>query len=100
MVAPTSTLTRFISAKDDNDKKSLVWGVITDSQRVMRLSLRDFRPHVGLLAACGHKDLAARLTGDYLDSYAEGLNKFMRELREITRSSRETYLHKPEPPYD
>ena len=38
VVAPTSTLTRFISAKDDNDKKTLVWGVITDAQGVMRIS--------------------------------------------------------------
>jgi hypothetical protein len=27
-VAKTSTLTRFITAKDDNDKKTLAWGVI------------------------------------------------------------------------
>jgi hypothetical protein len=95
MVAPISTLTRFSSAKDDNDKKTLVWGVITDAQGVMRLSLRDFRPHVGLLVACGQRDLAARLTQHYLDAYARGLNKFMRELREITWSSREA-----EPSYD
>ncbi|HLO18826.1 MAG TPA: hypothetical protein VK206_28600, partial [Anaerolineales bacterium] len=30
-VAKTSTLTRFITAKDDNDKKTLAWGVITDA---------------------------------------------------------------------
>lgn len=89
-VVSSSTLTRFISAKDDNDKKSLVWGVITDAQGVMRLSLRDFRPHVALLAACGHKDLASRLAQHYLDTYAQGLNQFIRELRQITQASRET----------
>lgn len=88
-VVPSSTLTRFISAKDDNDKKSLVWGVITDAQGVMRLSLRDFRPHVALLAACGHKDLASRLAQHYVDTYAQGLNQFIRELRQITQASRE-----------
>lgn len=89
-VAPSSSLTRFISAKDDNDKKTLVWGAITDAQGVMRLSLRDFRPHVALLAACGCKDLAACLTQHYLDAYAQGLNQFIRELRQITQASRET----------
>ncbi|MBE7473960.1 MAG: hypothetical protein DPW09_23785 [Anaerolineae bacterium] len=91
-VVPGSTLTRFISAKDDNDKKTLVWGVLTDAQGVLRLTLRDFRPHGALLLACGHKALAQRLTQHYLDAYAEGLNKFAQELRQITQSSRETHL--------
>ena len=63
-VAPTSTLTRFITAKDDNEKKTLAWGVITDAQGVTRISLRDFRPHVALLVACGCKDLATRIVLD------------------------------------
>jgi hypothetical protein len=95
-VAPTSTLTRFITAKDDNDKKTLAWGVITDASGVMRLSLRDFRPHVSLLAACGHQDLAVRLTQDYLEAYARGLNTFVADLQRITRASRETQQQKPE----
>ncbi|MCK6624046.1 MAG: hypothetical protein L6R45_02595 [Anaerolineae bacterium] len=94
-VAAGSTLTRFISAKDDNDKKTLVWGVLTDAQGVMHLTLRDFRPHGALLLACGHKALAQRLTQHYLDAYAEGLNKFAQELRQITQSSRETHLGNP-----
>ncbi|HXV44852.1 MAG TPA: hypothetical protein VEC96_17445, partial [Anaerolineae bacterium] len=93
-VAPGSTLTRFISAKDDNDKKTLVWGVLTDAQGVVRLTLRDFRPYGALLIACGRKDLASRLTQDYVDTYAKGLNQFVRELRQITQSSRETNLRK------
>ncbi len=92
VVAPGSSLTRFASAKDDNDKKTLVWGVLTDAQGVMRISLRDFRPHVGQLIACGHKDLAARLAQDYLDAYAHGLNRYVQELRRITQASRETIL--------
>jgi hypothetical protein len=95
-VVPSSTLTRFISAKDDNNKKTLVWGVITDAQEVMRLSLRDFRPHVALLLACGHKALATRLSQDYLDTYAQGLNQFISQLRQITQSNRETQVRKPE----
>lgn len=95
-VAPTSTLTRFITAKDDNEKKTLAWGVITDARGVMRISLRDFRPHVGLLEMAGHKDIAVRITQDYLETYAQGLNRYIRELQRITRASRETRLTRPE----
>ncbi len=93
-VASTSTLTRFLSAKDDNDKKTLVWGVITDAQGVMHLSLRDFRPHVALLTACGQSDLARRLVQHYLDSYAHGLNHFVRELYQIAHPTQVTRLRK------
>jgi hypothetical protein len=93
-VAPNSTLTRFITAKDDNEKKTLAWGVITDARGVMRISLRDFRPHVAVLAACGCHDLATRIAQDYLSTYAHGLNDFIRDLQRITRASRETRLLK------
>jgi hypothetical protein len=93
-VAPSSTLTRFITAKDDNEKKTLAWGVITDAQGVLRLTLRDFRPHVGLLEAAGRKDLAVHMAQDYLDAYANGLNDFVRDLRRLTLASRETHLSK------
>jgi hypothetical protein len=89
-VAKTSSLTRFTSAKDDNTKKTLVWGVLTDAQGAMHLSLRDFRPHVGLLAAIGRQDLAKHIAQDYLDAYAQGLNRYIHELRWITLASRET----------
>ncbi len=95
-VAPTSTLTRFITAKDDNEKKTLAWGVITDAQGVTRISLRDFRPHVALLVACERKELATRVAEDYLESYVHGLNDLIRDLRHITRASRETRMVKPE----
>ncbi len=95
-VAPTSTLTRFMSAKDDSDKRTLVWGVMTDANGVMRITLRDFRPHVALLEGVGRKDLAARITQDYLETYAHGLNGFIRDLQLITRSSRTTQPEKPE----
>jgi len=89
-VAKTSSLARFIAAKDDNNKKTLVWGVLTDAQSTMHLTLRDFRPHVGLLAAIGRQDLARHIAQDYLDAYANGLNRYIYELRWITLASRET----------
>lgn len=95
-VAPTSTLTRFITAKDDNEKKTLAWGIISDAKGVMRISLRDFRPHVGLFEAIGRKDVATRITQDYLEAYAGGLNRYVQALQRITLASRETRLAKPE----
>lgn len=82
-VAPTSSLMRFSTAKDDHSKKTLAWGIITDATGVMRISLRDFRPHVALLAQVGHLDLANQITQDYLDTYAHGLNNYIRDLRHI-----------------
>jgi hypothetical protein len=96
MVAPTSTLSRFMTAKDDNDKKTLAWGVITDAQGVMRITLRDFRPHVSQLTQVGRKDLATDIVQDYLQAYARGLNTFVGDLGRITQTSRETGLFKPE----
>jgi hypothetical protein len=93
-VVSTSTLTRFMTAKDDNDKKTLAWGVITDAQGVMRLSLRDFRPHVALLIAAGQAELAGQITQHYLDTYANGLNLYIKDLRRIVEASRETQLAK------
>jgi hypothetical protein len=86
-VVPGSSLTRFITAKDDNDKKTLAWGIITDSEGIMRVTLRDFRPHVALLEAAGRKDIATLITQDYLDTYAHGLNAYIRQLRDITEIS-------------
>ena len=91
-VAATSTLTRFLSAKDDNEKKNLVWGVLIDAEGVMRVTLRDFRPHVRLFVETGYQVLANQITQDYLDSYASGINQFVTDLRRITVASRETRL--------
>lgn len=91
-VAPSSSLTRFHTAKDDNENKTLAWGVITDARGVMHISLRDFRPHVGALIAAGQRRLATRLAQHYLDTYATGLNTYIGELQRITASSRETRL--------
>lgn len=99
-VALTSTLTRFITAKDDNEKKTLMWGVLTDAQGVMRVTLRDFRPHVASLAAVGQKDLARRITQHYLDAYGHGLNNFVLDLQHITQTSHESRLRQSERSHD
>ncbi len=94
-VVPSSSLSRFITAKDDNEKKTLAWGVLTDAGGVMHLSLRDFRPHVRLLDEAGQRSLARRIAQEYLDTYVDGLNRFVDDLHRITRASRETQLSAP-----
>lgn len=89
-VVPSSTLTRFITAKDDNEKKTLAWSVITDADGMMRLALRDFRPHVRKLIEAGERELAVEMVDDYLKIYAEGFNRYIAELYRITAASRET----------
>ena len=83
-VVPGSTLTRFMTAKDDNENKTLVWAVMTDAHSMTRITLRDFRPHVTQLAAVGYEEVANRLTQDYLDAYARGLNTYVGSLLQIT----------------
>lgn len=88
-VSPASTLTRFMTAKDDNNQKQLAWGIITDAGSILRIHLRDFRPHVQTLLAIGRKDLATLVIQDYLNSYAEGFNRYIRDLLRITSTSQE-----------
>ncbi|MBN2305126.1 MAG: hypothetical protein JXQ72_11645 [Anaerolineae bacterium] len=88
-VVPSSTLVRFITAKDDNEKKTLCWGVLTDAAGIMRMSLRDFRPHVGLLEQAGLHDLAVLVAQDYLDAYVQGLNVYVSDLQRIALGTRE-----------
>jgi hypothetical protein len=89
-VAKGSTLRRFITAKDDNEQKTLAWGILTDDQDIVHLSLRDFRPHVTFLVTHGLTALANQIVQDFVDAYADGFNLFVRELRDITVASRET----------
>ncbi len=95
-VATGSTLRRFTTAKDDNEQKTLMWGVITDDDDVVRLSLRDFRPHVTVLHQIGKPEVAQLVAQDYVDAYAEGLNRYIAELRQITIASRETMVNDKE----
>ncbi len=89
-VVQTSTLTRFLTAKDDNAQKQLAWGVITDAKSNMRISLRDFRPHVAALLSVGRKDLANLMAQDYLEAYAIGFNAYVKDLTRIALAKRDT----------
>lgn len=89
-VAHHSTLHRFISAKDDGKAKILVWGVLTDDQNVMHLSLRDFRPFVTRMLEAGEDDLAQRLAQDYLDTYVQGFNRFVKTLGAFVAAGRDS----------
>ncbi len=82
-VAKSSSLSRFITAKDDNEQKQLAWGVMTDAKGVMKITLRDFRLYVAVLYNIGRKDLANQIVQDYLDAYAKGLNQFVQEVTRI-----------------
>jgi hypothetical protein len=62
----------------------------------MVISMRDFRPYVAALLEAGHKRLATDIAQHYLDSYAYGLNDYVRDLQRITRRSRETILSREE----
>lgn len=88
LVTGNSSLTRFMTAKDDNEKKELAWGVLTDSGNKMVITLRDFRPHVGALAAINHNALAQQITADLLRTYALGLNQFVADLSRILAATR------------
>jgi hypothetical protein len=82
-VAAASTLTRFVSARDDGATKLLIWGVMSDAAGRLYITLRDFRPHVGPLLRLGRADLAHALAQDYLDSYAAGANELMRRIQRV-----------------
>ncbi|MFN8457335.1 MAG: hypothetical protein U0401_22205 [Anaerolineae bacterium] len=86
-VARGSSLSRFISAKDDNENKTLVWGVLTDDQEVLHLTLRDFRPHVAALDRIGRLDLARLMVAHYLDNFAQGFNEFVAHLLDILNAT-------------
>ena len=81
-----SSLSRFLTAKDDNEKKALAWGIITDAAGVVHVSLRDFRPHVAALAQIGRETLAQSMAQDYVDAYARGLNQFIAEALRISQT--------------
>jgi hypothetical protein len=82
-VAATSSLTRFASARDDGETKLLVWGIMSDAQGRLVITLRDFRPHVAPLLRLGRTDLAHRLAQDYLDDYAACANALVRRIQRV-----------------
>jgi hypothetical protein len=85
-VAAASSLTRFITAKDDNEKKAFAWGVMTNARKIMHISLRDFRPHVAALINVRQTALVQRIAQEYVDAYANGLNQFVEELSRIVKA--------------
>ena len=86
-VARGSSLTRFVSAKDDNENKALVWGIITDDNEIMHISLRDFRAHVAVLCQLNRPDLAETLAQDYLDAFVTGFNRFVQQLLDLLNAT-------------
>jgi hypothetical protein len=87
-VVAGSSLARFVSAKDDNDKKVLVWGIMTSENNKLIITLRDFRPPVVALALAGYPEIAHQITQDYLNAYVDGLHRFMLEITDIVAAAR------------
>ncbi|MEL6271417.1 MAG: hypothetical protein AAFR22_16535, partial [Chloroflexota bacterium] len=83
-----SSIARFASAKDDNDKKVLVWGVMTNDVDELYITLRDFREPVLNIVREGHLEIAQLITQDFLDSYMAGLYRFAQEMSDIIATSR------------
>jgi hypothetical protein len=72
-VASGSSLTRFMSAKDDGNTKALVWGVMTTDEGRLVVTMRDFREFIRPLVLLGRVDLAHILAQDYVDTYTAAL---------------------------
>lgn len=72
-IARGSTITRFMSAKDDGSTKALVWGVMTDDNDRLIVTMRDFRPHVKPLVNANRLDLAHLMAQDYVVTYTADL---------------------------
>jgi hypothetical protein len=56
----------------------------------MHLSLRDFRPFVTRMLEAGEDDLAQRLAQDYLDTYVQGFNRFVKTLGAFVAAGRDS----------
>lgn len=82
-VAARSSLSRFISAKDDGKAKRLVWGILTDDQNVLHVTLRDFRSHVEPLIEADYVDIADLVAHDYVRAYTETVNRLVSEIRDL-----------------
>lgn len=79
-VAKGATLRRFMSAKDDGNTKALVWGIMTDDDGRMVITMRDFRPHVGPLVESGRIELARSMAQDYVNAYTTDLISLVAKL--------------------
>lgn len=72
-VAQGASLSRFMTAKDDGNTKALAWGVMSDDDGRLIVTMRDFRPHVRPLLEAGRADLANGLAQDYVSTYTADL---------------------------
>ena len=86
-VSPNSSLARFSSAKDDNVRKVLVWGIMTDNHDRLIITLRDFREPVAALVKAGYPNLAHQVTYEFLNAYMDGVFRFATEVEEIIKVS-------------
>ena len=93
-----SSLSRFITAKDDNEKKTLAWGFMTNAEGALHVSLRDFRPHVALLIQADQRDVAVQITNEYLVEYVRGFNRYISELTRITQGAHHKTAPEPAKP--
>ncbi len=91
-VAEGSSLSRFMTAKDDGNTKALAWGVMTDNEGRLIVTMRDFRPHVRPLVHAGRADLASRMAHDYVVGYTADLIGLVARLSAM--------LQAEEPPID
>ncbi|MEM6284836.1 MAG: choline/carnitine O-acyltransferase [Chloroflexota bacterium] len=89
-VTAGSSIARFASAKDDNNKKVLVWGVMTNDVNELYITLRDFREPILDIVREGHLEAAQLITQDFLDSYMRGLYRFAGEMQDIIATSRKS----------
>jgi hypothetical protein len=82
-VTNSSSVSRFASSRDDGDTKLLIWGIMTDAQGNLVITLRDFRPFIADLLATGHPALAELLAADFLAAYADGTNRLVKQLQRV-----------------
>lgn len=86
-VPPGTSPARFMSATDDNDAKTLVWGILTDDTDRLYISMRDFRPEVLALFEIDQANLAQMIAQDFLNGYVSNLNAFTYKLNEIAAAT-------------
>lgn len=72
-VVQGSSIRRFMTAKDDGNTKALAWGIMSDDDGRLYITMRDFRPHVRPLVKAGHIDLARDMAQDYVNTYTSDL---------------------------
>lgn len=72
-VVEGSSIKRFMTAKDDGNTKALAWGIMSDDDGRLIVTMRDFRPHVDPLVKAGHIKLARDMAQNYVNTYTADL---------------------------